>query len=179
MGRLQRDETGLSKLVDKLALALTKTQDGAFDNDSLPDDRFDGKPFEQLKGQLALPVKGKVSNKFGRPRPDSPVLWRGLQVNAAHGQAVKAIAAGRVVFADWLRGFGNLLIIDHGQSYMSLYANNETLFKQVGDTVRGGDSIASVGNTGGNENSGLYFELRHKGKPLDPMKWINHSYKQH
>lgn len=175
MGRLQRDEAGLSQLVDKLTRALTKKQGQAsFDNDNLPDDRFDGQPFEQLKGQLALPVTGKVTNKFGSQRPDSPVLWRGLQINAANGQAVKAIAAGRVVFADWLRGFGNLLIIDHGQNYMSLYANNETLYKQVGDTLRGGDMVASVGNTGGNEHSGLYFELRHKGKPLDPLKWINH-----
>jgi septal ring factor EnvC (AmiA/AmiB activator) len=77
-----------------------------------------------------------------------------------------------VVFADWLRGFGNLLIVDHGNGYMSLYGNNETLFKQVGDSVKGGDSIAAVGNSGGNAESGLYFELRHESKTLDPLKWI-------
>jgi septal ring factor EnvC (AmiA/AmiB activator) len=77
-----------------------------------------------------------------------------------------------VVFADWLRGFGNLLIIDHGQGYMSLYSNNETLYKQVGDVLHGGDTIATVGNSGGNEDFGLYFELRHESKPLDPIKWL-------
>ena len=175
IGRLQRDENRLAQLINKLAAMLSQPKDGGvFDNDKLPDNRFDGKPFDQLKGKLVLPVKGKVGNKFGSVRPDSTVLWRGLLVHAASGQAVKAVAAGRVVFADWLRGFGNLLIIDHDQGYMSLYGNNETLYKQVGDTLSGGDTVAAVGNTGGNEDSGLYFELRHKGKPLDPMKWISH-----
>ena len=173
IGRLQRDETRLSQLVDKLAEVLARPDSQtSFSNDTLPDDRFDGKPFAQLKGKLVLPVKGKVGNKFGSTRPDSTMRWKGILMQAASGQAVKAVAAGRVVFADWLRGFGNLLIIDHGQGYMSLYGNNETLYKQVGDTLSGGDTVAAVGNTGGNEDSGLYFELRHKGKPLDPMKWI-------
>ena len=115
---------------------------------------------------------GEVVNKFGSARPDSTVLWRGLLLRAANGQPVKSVAAGRVVFADWLRGFGNLLIIDHGKGYMSLYGNNETLYKQVGDILRGGDTVAAVGNSGGNEDSGVYFELRHRGEPLDPIKWI-------
>ena len=173
IGRLQRDEAQLSQLVDQLAEVLAQPDSSTtFNNDTLPDDRFDGKPFAQLKGKLVLPVKGKVGNKFGSVRPDSPLRWKGLLLLAASGHPVKAVAAGRVVFADWLRGFGNLLIIDHGQGYMSLYGNNETLYKQVGDTLRGGDTVAAVGNTGGNEDSGLYFELRHKGKPLDPVKWI-------
>jgi septal ring factor EnvC (AmiA/AmiB activator) len=103
------------------------------------------------------------------------VLWKGLFLRASASQSVKAVAAGRVVFADWLRGFGNLLIVDHGDGYMSLYGNNETLLKQVGDTLRGGDTIAAVGNSGGNEESGLYFELRHEGNPIDPMKWVSRS----
>jgi septal ring factor EnvC (AmiA/AmiB activator) len=115
---------------------------------------------------------GEVTNRFGTPRPDSTVHWKGLFLRTSSGQAVKAIAAGQVVFADWLRGFGNLLIVDHGKGYMSLYGYNETLYKQVGDIVRGGDTIAAVGNSGGNENFGLYFELRHESKPLDPMKWM-------
>ncbi len=173
IGRLQRDENRLSQLLDKLSKILTQPKSrGIFSNEQLPDDRFDGKPFEQLKGQLVLPVKGEVANKFGSARPDSTVLWKGLLVRAAAGQAVKAVASGRVVFADWLRGFGNLLIIDHGKGYMSLYGNNETLYKQVGDTLRGGDTVATIGNSGGNEDSGLYFELRHEGKPLDPVKWL-------
>ncbi len=173
IGRLQRNENRLAQLVDKLTKMLARPKSGSpFRNDSLPDNRFDGSPFEQLKGRLALPVKGEVTNQFGTARPDSTVLWKGLFLRTSPGQAVKAIAAGRVVFADWLRGFGNLLIIDHGQGYMSLYGNNETLHKQVGDMLHGGDTVAAVGNSGGNENSGLYFELRHESKPLDPMKWL-------
>ncbi|MHB1099617.1 MAG: murein hydrolase activator EnvC family protein, partial [Burkholderiales bacterium] len=91
---------------------------------------------------------------------------------AATGQDVKVIAAGRVVFADWLRGFGNIIIVDHGDGYMSLYGDNETLLKKVGENVHGGDVIAEVGNSGGNAESGLYFELRNQGVPLDPMKWV-------
>ena len=173
IGRLQRDENRLSQLVAKLSKILTRQKvKGVFSNDKLPDNRFDGKPFEQLKGKLTLPVMGEVVNKFGSARPDSTVLWRGLLLRAASGQPVKSVAAGRVVFADWLRGFGNLLIIDHGKGYMSLYGNNETLYKQVGDILRGGDTVAAVGNSGGNENSGVYFELRHRGVPLDPINWI-------
>lgn len=173
IGRLQRDENRLARLVEKLSRMLAQPEGGGlFRNDRLPDDRFDGDPFDRLKGKLALPVKGVVSNRFGSARPDSTVLWKGLFLRAAASQPVRAVAAGRVVFADWLRGFGNLLIVDHGKGYMSLYGNNETLYKQVGDVLRGGDTVAAVGNTGGNEDSGLYFELRHEGKPLDPMKWV-------
>ena len=173
IGRLQRDENRLAQLVQKLSRMLAQPKGkGVFSNNNLPDDRFDGSPFEQLRGKVTLPVKGDVSNKFGSARPDSTVLWKGLFLRAAANQPVKAVAAGRVVFADWLRGFGNLLILDHGKGYMSLYGNNETLYKQVGDVLRGGDIIAAVGNSGGNEESGLYFELRHEGQPMDPMKWI-------
>lgn len=173
IGRLQHDENRLAHLVDRLSKMLAQPKGkGIFSNDKLPDDRFDGRPFEQLKGKLALPVKGVVSNKFGSARPDSTVLWKGLFLRAAANQPVKAIAAGQVVFADWLRGFGNLLIMDHGKGYMSLYGNNETLYKQVGDVLRGGDTVAAVGNSGGNDDSGLYFELRHEGIPLDPIKWM-------
>ena len=173
MGRLQRNENRLSRLVEKLSHILSRPQGtGIYSNDQLPSDRFDGRPFASLKGKLILPVKGVVTNRFGAPHADSRVLWKGLFVRAATGQPVKAVAAGRVVFADWLRGFGNLLIIDHGKGYMSLYGNNETLYKQVGDVLRGGDTVAAVGNTGGNEDSGLYFELRYEGKPLNPMKWV-------
>jgi septal ring factor EnvC (AmiA/AmiB activator) len=171
--RLQRDESRLSQLVDKLTKMLAQPKSKSlFRNDNLPDNRFDGSPFDQLKGKLTLPVRGEITNRFGTPRPDSTVRWKGLFLRTSSGQAVKAIAAGQVVFADWLRGFGNLLIIDHGKGYMSLYGNNETLYKQVGDVLRGGDTIATVGNSGGNEDFGLYFELRHESKPLDPMKWL-------
>lgn len=171
--RLQHDENRLANLVVKIAEMLAKPKTKSlFRNNNIPDNRFDGKPFEQLQGRLALPVKGEISNKFGATRPDSTVVWKGIFIRSASGQTVKTVAAGRVVFADWLRGFGNLLIVDHGNAYMSLYGNNETLYKQVGDELRGGDTIATVGNSGGNADSGLYFELRHESRPLDPLKWL-------
>jgi septal ring factor EnvC (AmiA/AmiB activator) len=171
--RLQQDENRLAHLVEKISQMLAQPKSKSlFHNDKLPDSRFDGKPFAELKGKLAFPVKGEVSNRFGALRPDSTVLWKGIQIKAGSGQAVKVVASGRVVFADWLRGFGNLLIVDHGKGYMSLYGNNETLYKRVGDELRGGDTISTVGNSGGNEDSGLYFELRLESKPLDPLKWL-------
>lgn len=171
--RLQHDENRLSRLVSKIAEMLAKPKSKSlFRNENIPDNRFDGKPFVQLQGRLTLPVKGDITNKFGTARPDSTVIWKGIFIRAASGQAVKAVAAGRVVFADWLRGFGNLIIIDHGNAYMSLYGNNETLYKQVGDELHGGDTIATVGNSGGNRDYGLYFELRHESLPLDPVKWL-------
>lgn len=174
MGRLQRNENRLSRLVEKLSSMLEHPRDANLpSNNRLPDDRFDGVPFASLKGKLTLPVKGQITNRFGTPHQDSRILWKGLFVRAHNGQPVKAVAAGRVVFADWLRGFGNLLIIDHGKGYMSLYGYNETLYHQVGDTLHGGDTVATVGNSGGNEDSGLYFELRYKGKPIDPMRWVS------
>jgi murein hydrolase activator len=173
INRLQHDESRLAKLVDNLTKMLSQPKSKSlFRNEDLPDDHFDGNPFDQLKGKLTLPVRGVVTNRFGTPRPDSTVKWKGLFLRSSNGQIVKAIASGQVVFADWLRGFGNLLIIDHGNGYMSLYGNNETLYKQVGDLLRGGDTIATVGNSGGNEDFGLYFELRHQSKPLDPMEWM-------
>ena len=173
INRLQRDENRLAQLVDKLTKMLAQPKSGSlFRNDKLPDNRFDGSPFDQLKGRLTLPVKGEVANQFGAPRPDSTVLWKGLFIAAPAGLEVKAIAAGRVVFADWLRGFGNLLIIDHGDGYMSLYGNNESLYKQLGAATRGGETVAVVGNSGGNTDSGLYFEIRHQGKPFDPLGWV-------
>lgn len=161
IGRLQRNETRLSQLVEKLAQVL-------------PNAPPDSVPFKSLKGKLELPVKGKVSNKFGARRPESTMPWTGWFLRTSPNQPVKAVAAGRVVYADWLRGFGNLLIIDHGQGYMSLYGNNETLYKQVGDSLHRGDLIAAVGSSGGNADSGLYFELRFEGKPFDPGKWVRH-----
>lgn len=171
--RLQQDENRLAQLVEKLTKMLAQPKKNSiFHNEKLPDNHYDGRVFLQLKGKLAFPIKGQIINRFGDSRPDSTVLWKGIKIKANRGQAVKSIAAGRVVFADWLRGFGNLLIVDHGNGYMSLYGNNETLYKQVGDELRGGDTISTVGNSGGNEDSGLYFELRLESKPLDPLKWL-------
>lgn len=128
--------------------------------------------FARQRGNLRLPVRGAVSGRFGAPR-DGGGTWRGLFIKAAWGSEVKAIANGRVVFSEWMRGFGNLLIVDHGNAYLSIYGNNDSLLKQVGQAVKGGETVATVGNSGGNPESGLYFELRHQGQPIDPMKWAS------
>jgi murein hydrolase activator len=130
------------------------------------------RPFSGLKGSLHLPVAGELMNRFGAPREDGGVNWKGLFIRAAQGTAVKAIAAGQVVFAEWLRGFGNLIIVDHGEGYMSLYSNNESLYKQVGERVQPGDAIAMVGNSGGQPDTGLYFEMRHQSRPVNPLLWV-------
>ena len=137
-----------------------------------PESGLDSSQFAQLKGRLRLPTKGELSSRYGSARGEGTV-WKGLFIRAGEGAEVKAIAPGKVIFADWLRGFGNLIIVDHGGQYMSIYGNNEALLKQAGATVSTGDVIATVGNSGGNEQSGLYFELRFQGKAFDPLVWIS------
>lgn len=128
--------------------------------------------FASLRGRLRMPVKGELSAKFGSKRSDGPT-WKGLFIRASEGAEIKAVAAGRVVFAEWLRGFGNLIIVDHGNQYMSIYGNNQAVLKHAGDSVKSGDAIASAGNSGGNEHSGLYFEMRHQGRAIDPLDWVS------
>jgi septal ring factor EnvC (AmiA/AmiB activator) len=124
-----------------------------------------------LKHGLAMPVRGQVQGRFGVDRPDGGV-WRGVVLRAPEGTPVKVVAPGTVVYAEWLRGFGNLIIVDHGQQYLTVYAYNQSLLKRVGDSVTGGDTIATVGATGGQVESGLYFEIRHRGAPVDPAQWL-------
>lgn len=128
--------------------------------------------FAKMKGRLSSPLSGTIAARFGAKRGDGP-SWKGMFIKAPEGSEVRAVAVGRVVHSGWMRGFGNLIIVDHGGDYLSIYANNQTLLKRVGDAVRAGEPIASAGNTGGNEESGLYFELRHLGKAFDPASWIN------
>ncbi len=128
--------------------------------------------FAGLKGLLHLPVRGEIASRFGRPRPEGGTTWKGLFIRATEGTDVKAIAAGQVVYADWLRGFGNLLVLDHGDGFLSVYGNNQSLLKETGQTVRPGDVVATVGNSGGNPESGLYFEIRHQGLAFDPLRWV-------
>ncbi|WP_373097897.1 murein hydrolase activator EnvC, partial [Zhongshania sp.] len=110
-------------------------------------------------------------NRYGASRQGSSVTWQGIQLSGNEGDAVKAIHNGRVVFADWLRGAGLLIIVDHGGDYLSLYAHNQSLLRSEGDWVRGGEGIATVGNSGGQRQAGLYFEIRYKGRPTDPRNW--------
>lgn len=193
--KLSRDEKRLSQLVERLAKIIPKPKNNTrkrtpsktsstnivennkpsrefvAKNETLPSDEFAGANFPSLKGKLRLPVRGEVTNRFGASREDSGISWKGLFIRANEGAEVKSVANGRVVFADWLRGFGNLIIVDHGGSYMSLYGNNQALLKQVGEAVQAGDAIASVGNSGGNETNGLYYELRRQSRPFDPLSW--------
>lgn len=172
---MQSNENRLSRLIDQLAMVVRKPAAGSRPRtrtESVPSGKSDGNPFSAQRGTLALPVRGELGGRFGSPRADGGVTWKGLFIAAKPGAEVRAVAGGRVVYADWLRGFGNLLIVDHGDSYMTLYANAEALLKQVGEIISGGDTIATVGNSGGNAESGLYFEMRHEGKPFDPLTWV-------
>ncbi|MBY0268744.1 MAG: peptidoglycan DD-metalloendopeptidase family protein [Burkholderiales bacterium] len=176
MRAMQANENRLSRLVDQLAKLVVRKPAASSRprprTEALPSSRGDDSPFAALRGKLALPVRGELGSRFGSPRTDGGVTWKGLFIAARSGEDVRAVADGRVVYADWLRGFGNLLIIDHGDSYMTLYANAEALLKQVGDVIRGGEPVATVGNSGGNAESGLYFEMRHEGRPFDPLNWV-------
>ena len=192
---LEQNEKRLSKLILKLAqMVRTPSPKSASDRPRRPGERVESTPeagvaeagvaearlaearfagaFATLKGKLRLPTRGELASRFGTPREDGGTTWKGLFIKAAQGEDVKAIAPGRVVFADWMRGFGNLLIVDHGAEYLSIYGNNESVYKQAGENVASGDTIARVGNSGGNPETGLYFEVRFKGMPFDPLSWI-------
>ena len=201
--KLKRDEQSLSNLVERLAKIVppvtrhkkAKKHAKAVDiadnadeksanngdkktvianNETLPSNDFANINFASLRGKLHLPVRGEVTNRFGASREDTGVSWKGLFIKSSEGSDVKSVADGRVVFADWMRGFGNLIIVDHGSGYMSLYGNNQAVLKHVGEEVNGGDTIASVGNSGGNESNGLYYELRKNSAPFDPLSWSVH-----
>ena len=126
----------------------------------------------QLKGKLKAPVKGYVRKLFGNRR-QGQVRWKGIIIDGAEGDPVKSIAPGKVLYADWLRGFGLVAIVDHGKGYMSVYGHNQALLKQAGDEVYSGENIALVGTSGGQDYPNLYFEIRHKGKALNPTAWIH------
>ncbi len=139
-------------------------------NELTPDASVQEGVFAKMRGQLRLPIRGELAVKFGSKRGDGPNS-KGVFIRAAEGLEVKAVAPGRVIFADWLRGFGNLIIVDHGSHYMTIYGNNQALFKRLGDAVKSGETISSTGNSGGSEQSGLYFEMRHQGRAFDPLGW--------
>jgi len=128
--------------------------------------------FAQLKGRLVLPVKGKVTAHYGATREEGGT-WKGLFISAPRGNEFKAVAKGQVVYAEWMRGLGNLIIVSHDNGYMTVYGHADALYRQVGDRVEGGETIGSAGNSGGHPETGLYFELRHQGATLNPMQWIS------
>lgn len=124
------------------------------------------------KGSLLKPANGSFRNLFGKRR-QGQVRWKGIMIEGSEGSAVKAIAHGRVIYSDWLRGFGLVTIIEHGDGYMSVYGHNQALLRQAGEAVAQGDTVALLGQSGGQSSPNLYFEIRHKGKALNPAKWLN------
>jgi murein hydrolase activator len=191
---LRRDEQRLSRLIDRLnkliasqpkrkhqtapdQLAQRKTspastaQADKAERDIGRDQGAGLVDFAKLRGKLPPPAAGTIAARFGSPQSGGG-RSKGLFFKASAGTPVSAIAAGEVVFADWLRGFGNLIVIDHGGSYLSVYGYNEALLKDVGSSVRSGERIATTGNSGGRSETGLYFELRRQGEPLDPAPWL-------
>ncbi|NIN37027.1 MAG: peptidoglycan DD-metalloendopeptidase family protein [Gammaproteobacteria bacterium] len=128
-------------------------------------------PFNTLKGKLDWPASGKLMNRYGARRKVGNLKWQGIKISAEAGNDVRAVHTGKVLFANWFRNLGLLIILDHGEGYMSLYGYNQSLLKKPGDWVLAGETIAYAGNSGGQRVPGVYFEIRHNGKPLDPSLW--------
>ena len=171
---LVADEARLARLVEEIGKLLETRPGAGYARVLAVPEAGSGAAviFSALKGSLRLPVRGELAGRFGAQRPEGGGSTKGVFIRAPEGEQVRAVAAGRVVYADWMRGFGNLLIVDHGEAYLSIYGNNDSLLKQTGDTVRLGEALATVGQSGGNEETGLYFELRHLGRPFDPLSWV-------
>lgn len=164
---LRADEARLARLVEELARMLAARVE------RVPAPQTRKEPFSRLRGRLSLPVRGELAGRFGSQKGGvAGAQAKGVFIRAPEGQPVRAIAGGQVVYAEWMRGFGNLLILDHGEAYLSIYANNESLLKQVGDSVSAGEAVATTGASGGNEETGLYFEMRHLGRAFDPLRWV-------
>jgi len=158
--KLEQDRGRLEQLLDKLEESLANL-----------DAPRSAQPFAGMQGKLLLPVEGRISHRFGNQRNQGKLRWHGIFINAAEGESVYAVHYGRVVFSDWLRGFGLLMIISHGEGYMSLYGHNQALFRKTGDWVSAGEVVAAVGDSGGQDKTGLYFEIRIDGKPNNPQNW--------
>nr|WP_251073446.1 peptidoglycan DD-metalloendopeptidase family protein [Shewanella sp. NKUCC05_KAH] len=154
--QLQIEEASLKRVVEQALRAMK-------DNPSM-------EGFGKQSGKLKWPTKGRVSASFGSQR-SGQVVWKGTMLSAPEGQNIRAVSGGKVIYADWLRGFGLVMVIDHGKGYMSLYGHAQTLLKSPGEMVKSGEVIALVGRSGGQSEPGLYFEIRHKGQAVDPAKY--------
>lgn len=162
LSKLTGDRERLERLLEEATRSLS--------NLKLPND---AKPFHSVKGKLPYPAKGRVTNSFGSYRLDGKLRWDGIFIQGDAGSKIVSVHYGRVIFSDYLRGHGLLLILDHGDGYMSLYAHNQTLLKETGDWVSRNETIAMLGNTGGQAQAGLYFEIRYNGKPQNPSPWLD------
>jgi len=163
LAALGKDEKALVDLLAKLRDIFA----------DIPQHLVGAEPFADLRGRLNWPLRGKVVVRFGATAVDGERSSQGVLIAAKDGSEVRAVSHGRVVYADWLRGYGLLLIIDHGEGYLSLYGYNETLLKEAGDWVDAGEVVATSGDSGGRKTAGLYFELRRDGKPIDPAAWMH------
>ncbi|WP_251358902.1 murein hydrolase activator EnvC [Kangiella sp. TOML190] len=161
LSKLKRNEQELQQLLTQLEQTLKNFS---------PPQSLSG--LAKFKRKLSWPVKGAILHRFGSAKLDSSLRWNGIIIASQEGSQVKAIQHGRVVFSDWLRGFGLLTIIDHGKGYLSLYGHNQALLKNVGDFVEAGEPLATIGQSANFQRSGLYFEIRHNGKPQNPLHWI-------
>lgn len=161
LDQLLENEKELERLIARLAEALA----------DIPAEPANSKPFPQMRGKLRWPTPGGIAVGYGAPRSAGGMRWQGVLIAGDEGAPVRAVSHGRVAFADWLRGYGLLTIIDHGDGYMSLYGYNQSLYKEPGDWVEAGELIASVGNSGGRDRPGLYFEIRRNGRPTNPTGW--------
>ena len=159
LSALERDEARLNALLGELESIAAAAP---------PEARM---PFVDSQGTLAMPVAGTLKNRYGARR-NADIRWRGWLISADEGEPVRAVHGGDIIYADWLRGQGLLMVVDHGEGWLSLYAQNHSLLRGVGDRVSAGDIIAKAGASGGSETSGLYFEIRHLGEPVDPGEWI-------
>jgi septal ring factor EnvC (AmiA/AmiB activator) len=160
LDRLQTDERELETLITGIEEALA----------DIPVSQEQQRAFASLRGRLPWPAKGRIVSRYGAPRLGS-LVWDGVMIAAPEGREVRAIHHGRVAFADWLRGFGLLLIVDHGDGYMTLYGHNQSLFKEAGDWVEVNEPIALVGSSGGRDEAGVYFGIRYQGQAVNPAKW--------
>lgn len=165
LNNLKDDESQLSSLISNIQQALS----------DLPIDPAAHDPFRSRKGKLPWPATGRLVATFGDRREVGKLTWDGVVIAAPEGREVRAIHHGRVAFADWLRGFGLLLIIDHGDGFMSLYGHNQSLFKETGEWVEPGEVVAQVGSSGGRTRSGIYFGIRHNGQPQNPKQWCKRT----
>lgn len=161
VSELRRDERALLDLIESLRDIFA----------DIPDQLDGAQPFAQRRGQLAAPVPGRVLTGFAGTLPDGR-RSEGWLLEAASGETVRAVAPGRVAFSDWMKGYGLLLIVDHGEGFLSLYAHNDGLLRDVGDWVKANEPLAQAGSSGGQGRSALYFELRRQGQPLDPRAWV-------
>ena len=170
LSQLQENEISLKNLMSSLPITDEELAVNVGQNKEPVNSEFKG-DLSTLKGSLSWPIKGRLAQTFGSPRADSH--WDGVLIEANEGTEIKAVMEGKVVYAEWLKGYGMLLIIDHGHGLMTLYAFNQSLYKHTGEWVESGDVIATVGQSGGRNQAGLYFGIRQNGTPVDPLEWCH------